>query len=49
MKLNEPYLIINLNDNEIILFVVSYDEKKNYTLIKDLIIKLTNRASSISS
>ena len=39
MKLNEPYLIINLNDNEIILFVVSYDEKKNYTLIKDLIIK----------
>ena len=39
MKLNEPYLIINLNDNEIILFVVSYDEKKNYTLIKDIIIK----------
>ena len=34
MKLNEPYLIISLNDNKIIFFVISYDEDKNYKLIK---------------
>jgi len=38
MKLNEPYLIINLNDNKIIFFVISYNENKDYKLIKKIII-----------
>ena len=38
MKLNKPYLIISLNENKIIFFVVSYDENKDYKLIKDIII-----------
>ena len=38
MKLNEPYLIINLNDNKIIFLVISYDENKDYKLIKNTII-----------
>ena len=38
MKLNEPYLIINLSDNKIIFFVVSYNDNKDYKLIKDIII-----------
>ncbi len=35
MKLNEPYLIIDLNDNKIIFFVVSFDEKKNFKILKN--------------
>ena len=34
MKLNEPYLIIDLNDNKIIFLVVSFDEKKNFKILK---------------
>jgi cell division protein FtsA len=38
MKLNKPYLIVELSDNKIIFFVVSYDENKDYKLIKKTII-----------
>jgi cell division protein FtsA len=38
MKLNKPYLIINLNDSKIIFFIISFDEKKNYKLIKNIIV-----------
>jgi cell division protein FtsA len=38
MKLNEPYLIIDLNDSKIIFFVLSYDESKDHKLIKNIII-----------
>ena len=34
MELNKPYLIISLNDNKIIFFVILYNEKKDYKLIK---------------
>jgi hypothetical protein len=30
MQLNEPYLIIDLNDNNVIFFIVSFDEKKKF-------------------
>ncbi len=36
MKLNEPYLIINLTDNRIIFFVVTFNENKDYKLIKNI-------------
>ena len=36
MKLNKPYLIISLNDNKIIFFVISYNNNKNYKLIKNI-------------
>jgi len=35
MKLNEPYLIINLSDDKIIFFVITFDESKDYKLIKN--------------
>ena len=38
MKLNEPYLIVDLNDSKIIFFVLSYNENKDYKLIKNIII-----------
>ncbi len=38
MKLNEPYLIVSLSDNKIIFFVISFDENKDYKLIKTNII-----------
>jgi len=38
MKLNKPYLIISLNENKIIFFVVSYNKNKDYKLIKNIII-----------
>jgi cell division protein FtsA len=38
MKLNEPYLIIELNDSKIIFFVISYDEDRDYKLIKNIIV-----------
>ena len=37
MKLNEPYLIIDLNDNKLIFFVISFDEKKNFKILKKII------------
>ena len=36
MKLNEPYLIISLNDNKIIFFIISYNENKDHKLIKSI-------------
>ena len=36
MQLNEPYLIINLTDNRIIFFVVTFNENKDYKLIKNI-------------
>jgi len=39
MKLNEPCLIIDLNDNKLIFFVVSFDEKKDFKVIKKIILK----------
>ena len=36
MKFNEPYLIINLNDSKIIFFVISYNNNKDYKLIKNI-------------
>jgi len=38
MKLNEPYLIIDLNDNKIIFFVLSYNDNKDHKSIKNIII-----------
>ena len=35
MKLNEPYLIISLDDNKAVFFVISYNENKDYKLIKN--------------
>jgi len=35
MKLNKPQLIISLNDNKIIFFVISYYENKDYKLVKN--------------
>ena len=39
MQLNEPYLIIDLNDNKIILFVVSFNEEKNFKVLKKIILE----------
>ena len=38
MQLNEPYLIIDLNDNKIIFFVISYNQNKDYKILKNIII-----------
>ena len=38
MKLNEPYLIIYLNDNKIIFFVISFSEKKDFKVLKKIVI-----------
>ena len=39
MKLNEPYLIINLNDDKIIFFIIEYNENKDYKLIKNIVVE----------
>ena len=39
MKLNEPYLIIELNDNKIIFFVVSFNEERNFKILKKTILE----------
>ncbi len=39
MELNEPYLIISLDDNKAIFFVISYNENKDYKLIKNSTVK----------
>ena len=36
MKLNEPYLIVSLNEYKIIFFVISYSETKDHKLIKSI-------------
>ena len=39
MQLNEPYLILDLNDNKVIFFVVSFNEKKDFKLLKKIILE----------
>ena len=39
MKLNEPYLIIELNDNNIIIFVVAFNEDRDFKLLKKIILE----------
>jgi len=39
MKLNEPYLIINLNDDKILFSIISYNENKDYKLIKNIVVE----------
>jgi cell division protein FtsA len=39
MKLNEPYLIIDLNDNKIILLVISFNEKGDFKILKKIILE----------
>ena len=41
MKLNEPYLIIDINDNKIIIFVISFNEKNNFKILKKNILNST--------
>jgi cell division protein FtsA len=41
MQLNEPYLIIDLNDNKLIFFVVSFNEKKDFKVLKKIILPTT--------
>ena len=41
MQLNKPYLIIDLDDNKIIFFVISYNKNKDYKLVKNIIIDST--------
>jgi cell division protein FtsA len=38
MKIDEPYLIISINDNKIIFFIISYNEKNDFKLIKNIYI-----------
>ena len=38
MKLNEPYLIIDLNENNILIFVVSFNKSRNFKLLKKIIL-----------
>jgi len=38
MKLNEPYLIINLNDNKIIFSVIAYKNNKDYKIINSTVV-----------
>ena len=42
MKLNEPYLIIDLNDSKIIFFVITYSANKDYKLIKNVVMGATS-------
>ena len=39
MKLNEPYLIINLNDDKIIFFIIEFNENKDYKLLKNITVE----------
>jgi len=38
MQLNEPCLIIDLNDNKFIFFVVTFNEKKDFKILKKIIL-----------
>ena len=38
MNLNDLYLIVSLDDNKIIFFVISYNENKDHKLVKNIII-----------
>ncbi len=39
MKLNQPYLIIDLNDDRIIFFIISFNEKKDFKILKKIILE----------
>ena len=39
MNLKEPYLIIDLNNNKIIFFVILFDEKKKFRILKNVILE----------
>ncbi len=39
MKLNKPYLIIDLNDNKIIFLVILFNEQKNFKILKKIILE----------
>ena len=39
MQLNKPYLIIDLNDNKVIFFVVSFNERKDFKVLKKIILE----------
>ena len=41
MQLNEPYLIIDLNDNRVIFFVISFNEKKDFKILKKIILEIS--------
>ena len=47
MKLNEPYLVIDLNDNKVIFFVVSFNEKKDFKVLKKIILETSARTKLI--
>jgi cell division protein FtsA len=38
MQINEPCLIIDLNDNKLIFFVITFNEKKDFKIIKKIIL-----------
>ena len=39
MYLNEPYLIIDLNDSKLIFYVISFNEKKDFKILKKIILE----------
>ena len=39
MKLDKPYLIIDLNDNKIIFLVILFNEQKNFKILKKIILE----------
>ena len=39
MKLNEPYLVIDINDNKIIFFVVSINEERDFKILKKIVLE----------
>ncbi|MDA9091831.1 hypothetical protein N9J56_00915 [Pelagibacteraceae bacterium] len=39
MKLNEPYLVIDINDNKIIFFVVSFNEERDFKILKKIVLE----------
>jgi len=41
MHTNEPYLIIDINDSKVIFFVVSFNEKKDFKVLKKIILEIT--------
>jgi cell division protein FtsA len=40
MQSNKPYLVIDLNDNKVVFFVVSFNEKKDFKLLKKVILEI---------
>jgi len=40
MQSKKPYLVIDLNDNKVVFFVVSFNEKKDFKLLKKVILEI---------